>query len=654
MPIIKHMEAIMEQTFFTLEFHSIINQLEQLALTNWAKKEIKKLKPYLSEREVKYHLKETQEAKLILEHQGNPPIVSLSGLDEILETAKKEGCLMAEQLEYLQIILVAVKRLKQFLCQSKSLSLSLPYYEENLDSMEELREELNQKIRNGQVDDFATKQLKEIRSEIEKVDTKMRSKAESMLKSKKNFLSDQFVTMKNNHLCLPVKREYKLQISGNIIDKSSTGATLFIEPTQIAAFYEQIQILKIEEENEVRKILYQLTEKVTEKIELFLENKRIIEKLDFIFAKGKLSCDLDAIEPHINTEGYITIKNGRHPLLDKEICVPLNFSIGEQKEKKQKGVIITGPNTGGKTVAIKTVGLLCIMAQSGLHIPCDMADICLTNQILCDIGDGQNITENLSTFSAHIKNTLFILKKANKDSLVIMDELGSGTDPTEGMGIAIAILEELRKSGCLYVVTTHYPEIKQYASQTEGVVNARMTFDKETLKPLYQMEIGKAGESCAFYIAKKLGMPETMLRCANRAAYHTEQLPFEMGKDTFVKEKQLQKEYVPSIQKEKKEIKKSKQAEQFQIGDSVIVYPHKKIGIVCRTVNEKGMLQIQLAGKKIWVNHKRVKIRVKAKELYPEDYDFSIVFDSVEVRKARHQMERKYCKDLEIIEKEEN
>lgn len=362
-------------------------------------------------------------------------------------------------------------------------------------------------------------------------------------------------------------------------------------------------------------------------------------QLDFIFAKGKLSAAVCGTLPKINLERRIRIRNGRHPLLDPTTCVPLDFEIGQ----KTRGIIITGPNTGGKTVAIKTVGLYCLMAQCGLHLPCGEADICMNSQILCDIGDGQNMTENLSTFSAHITNALDILRRVNRESLVVMDELGSGTDPAEGMGIAIAILEELRKSGCLYLVTTHYPEVKQYGENAEGVCNARMAFDRETLKPKYRLEIGRAGESCAFYIAKSLGMPADMLRRASQAAYGENGSPDIMD----ALPEQLERRSAPVIQKEKIHKNHQTEADAFRLGDCVMVYPDKKTGIVCRTANEKGVLQVQLQDKKIWINHKRIKLHVPASELYPEDYDFSIIFESVEERKAKHQMERKYCEGME-------
>ncbi|MFW5672575.1 MAG: MutS-related protein [Acetivibrio ethanolgignens] len=303
---------------------------------------------------------------------------------------------------------------------------------------------------------------------------------------------------------------------------------------------------------------------------------------------------MDAVEPSINTERRLVLKDARHPLMEKTVNVPLQFEIGE----KVRGIIITGPNTGGKTVAIKTVMLNCMMAQCGLHVTCKEADICMNNSYLCDIGDGQNIAENLSTFSAHIKNVLEVLGEVNKDSFVIMDELGSGTDPTEGMGIAIAILEELRKSGAIFLVTTHYPEVKEYADKAKDIINARMTFDKETLRPTYQMVIGEAGESCAFYIADRLGMPNEMLKTAIKAAYGegaVENYQFQ-EKDIIIGKRNTHK-----ISKMKKQKKSMELITNYRRGDSVMVYPDKKIGIVCEPMNEKGVLRVQLPDKKIWI-----------------------------------------------------
>ncbi len=466
----------------------------------------------------------------------------------------------------------------------------------------------------------------------------MKQKAEQIMRSNKECMADNYCTFRNKRICVPVKKEYKLKIRGSVIDKSATGNTLFIEPSGAAKYYEQLQQLRVGEENEIYRILYTLTAVVADVTAVMEENISMIEKLDFIFSKGKLSIDLGATEPSINTGRRISLKDARHPLMDKATNIPLQFNIGGET----RGIIITGPNTGGKTVAIKTVMLNCMMAQCGLHVTCREADLCMNNSFLCDIGDGQNISENLSTFSAHIKNVLEVLREVNRDSFVIMDELGSGTDPAEGMGIAISILEELRKSECLFLVTTHYPEVKEYAGKTRNIINARMTFDKETLRPTYQMVIGEAGQSCAFYIADRLGMPTNMLKTAIRAAYGQsaiETYPFSQ-KDTPVAKQNGNK-----LSKLKKQRNNMALMNKFKRGDSVMIYPDKKIGIVCEPINKKGVLRVQMPNKKIWINHKRVKLHVAASELYPEDYDFSILFDTAANRKIRHDMERKYTDD---------
>lgn len=632
----------MNHTETVLEFDKIKEIWQEMALTAWAKEKIKNIVPYMAESELLAKQRETTEARMLIEKGGNPPLVSLAGMKAWIAAAGKGDCLSPSQLEEIEAALVAVMRLKNYLNRCKQYDISLAYYEENLDCVENLKETIHVQIRNGMVDDGASKLLKSLRSEIDRTQDRMKEKADSIMRANKACMSDSFSTLRNGHLCIPVKKEYKFKIDGNVIDKSSTGNTLFIEPASVAKYYEELQLLNIEAENEERRILYSLTAMVADYTEPMKQNMKMIEKLDFIFSKGKLSLQYDGIEPKINTERRIVLKDGRHPLMKKEECIPLQFEIGNGI----RGIVITGPNTGGKTVAIKTVALNCIMAQCGLHVACKQAEICMNSNFLCDIGDGQNLSENLSTFSAHITNVLDILKKVNPDSLVIMDELGSGTDPTEGMGIAIAILEELRKSGALFLVTTHYPEVKQYAEKEENIVNARMTFDKESLKPLYQMVIGEAGESCAFYIAQKIGMPDTMLQTAVRAAYGNN-----IAEELHLKatETVLKKEKSAHIQKQKHINKRRDRAETFQLGDSVMIYPDKKIGIVCQTANEKGVLRVQLPDKKIWINHKRIKLHVAASQLYPEDYDFSIIFDTVENRKLRHQMERKYVEGEEIV-----
>ena len=624
----------MVQTDKVLEFDKIKEKWIELALTEWAKEKIKDTVPSMSKNELIARQRETSEARELLEKSGNPPLVSLSGIRECIQTAAIGDCLSISQLEDMEKSLVAVMRLKNYLSRCKQWEISLAYYDENLDCLDNLKETIRMQIRNGRIDDNASKDLKSFRDEIEQNERCMREKVDAVIRANKESLSDNFSTLRNGHICIPVKKEYKYKIKGNVIDKSSTGGTLFIEPSSVGKYYETLQLLRIHEDNEEYRILYSLSAMVADYEEILEQNISMIEKLDFIFSKGKLSLEYDGTEPKINTERYIRIEDGRHPLMSPSECVPLQFEIG----KSFDGVVITGPNTGGKTVTIKTVALNCMMAQCGLHVACKKAEICMNSNFLCDIGDGQNISENLSTFSAHIVNVLEILKKVNRDSLVVMDELGSGTDPTEGMGIAIAILEELQKSGGLFLVTTHYPEVKQYADKKARIENAKMTFDKESLKPLYQLVIGEAGESCAFYIAGKMGMPEEMLKTAMKAAYGKEEISENLKQ--VVSKNHLEKRRVSGIQKRKRRNEVAQKTLEFQLGDSVLVYPDKKIGIICKTANEKGVLRVQMADKKIWVNRKRIKLHVAAEKLYPDDYDFSIIFDSVKNRKLRHQMDR--------------
>ena len=622
-----------------IEIDKIKEQWKALAVTDRAKEMIAEASCYLVESELRKQLKDTTNSKILLEKLGMPPLQNVAEAKEILVVAEKGDCLTPYQLERVEKVLTAVMRLKDYLARGKQYENPLAYYEENLDAAAALREEISRQIRNGAVDDYASKELKQIRAEILRCEEQMKQKAEQILRANKECMADSYCTMRNGRICVPVKKEYKFRISGSVIDKSATGNTFFIEPASVIKYDEELQQLRISEENEVYRILYTLTAMVADAILLMNENIRLMEKLDFIFSKGKLSMDMDAVEPAINTERRIFLKDARHPLMDRARSIPLQFEIGRQA----RGVIITGPNTGGKTVAIKTVMLSCMMAQCGLHVACREADICMNSGYLCDIGDNQDITENLSTFSAHIKNVLEVLREVNRDSLVILDEMGSGTDPAEGMGIAIAILEELRKSGCLFLVTTHYPEVKEYADKTQDILNARMTFDKETLKPTYQMVIGEAGESCAFYIADRLGMPSEMLKTAVRAAYGESAVKdyrFQKAENT------VRKQEMHKIVKAKKAVSKTNLSELYHLGDSVMVFPDKKIGIVCEPVNEKGVLRVQLSDKKIWINHKRVKLQVVAEQLYPADYDFSILFETVENRKLRHDMERKYTEEV--------
>lgn len=628
-----------------IELNRIKEIWSGLAITTKAKEQIAEKWIILDETILRKELKDTTDARELIEKLGNPPLQDVSEIMEILEISKKGDCLSPYQLERVQSVLTVLERLSAYLKRGQQYQNSLSFYDESLNTQNELREEIALQIRGEKVDDHASKQLFDIRMRIQQLEDEMKQKAESVIRNNRDCMADHFYTTRNGRICVPVKKEYRYKITGSLIDKSSTGNTVFIEPAGVAKLGEEVQNLRIDEENEVYRILYTLTALVSDCADSLADNMRLIEKLDYIFSKGKLSMELGGVEPLINLDRRIVLEAARHPLMDPQISVPLTFELGT----KNRGVVITGPNTGGKTVAIKTVMLNAVMAQCGLHVCSKNADICMNSGFFCDIGDGQNINDNLSTFSSHIKNVLHILKEIDKDGFVIMDELGSGTDPQEGMGIAIAILEKLRESGANFLVTTHYPEVKEYASRSDGIVNARMTFDRQTLKPTYKMVIGEAGESCAFYIADRLGMPKDMLEIAVAAAYG------ESAVSSYAfHNKELEKAHSRKrIKSTQAGQKKNAALGKFQIGDSVMVLPDKKIGIVCEEVNDKGVLRVQIAGRKIWINHKRVKLHVKAEELYPEDYDMSIVFDSVENRKKHHDMGRKYITETIIYNEED-
>ena len=628
----------------TIGYYHILEKLKECAATENAGNRIMEMVPILSETELRKQQRDTTQARAMIELAGTPPIPAMEHVEEYLQKAVRGDMLLPEQLEETGMFLSAVRRLKSYLLRGEEGRISLAYYNQNLAFPEELQEEIERCIRGGRVDDYASAYLKDITKQIQILEEKVSERAERALKTNRQYLNDSFVVTRNGRFCIPVKKECRSMVPGSVVEQSSTGATLFIEPEAVANLREELEIYRIEEDAEERKILYTLTNMTAEREAELMEDIRVIQKLDFMFAKGKLSLEMDAVEPKINLEQYMELKGARHPMLEKESCVPLDFQIG----RGIRGVIITGPNTGGKTVAIKTVALMSAMACSGLHVPCREADICMQNQILCDIGDGQNISDNLSTFSAHIKNVLDILKRVRPDSLVIMDELGSGTDPQEGMGIAISILEELRRSGALFLVTTHYPEVKEYADRYGDVQNARMEFDRDSLKPLYRLKVGEAGESCALYIAKRLGFPDKMLAAAAREAYGERSEALIQNMHLHGGSSRLEKLHAPRIEKAAVVRDSMDAVRKFTRGDSVTILPDEKIGIVVKPADKNGNVLVQLRNEKMLISHKRLRLKVAAAELYPEDYDFSIIFDTVEVRKARHKMGKHHMEGLEI------
>ncbi|MEA5060481.1 MAG: DNA mismatch repair protein MutS [Candidatus Pelethousia sp.] len=636
-------------SFLALEFDTILANLANHALSAAAKARCMGLRPSLQEAQARRWMEETTQAKRIVEGVGTPPVSSMTELQKAMELLVLEAMLLPEHFAQIASFLASCRRIKAYLRKAETMDSGIACYGRSIDELGELAGEIDRCIRNGVVDDKASAQLDGLRRRMAGMADQVKEKLDTLLRKNKAWFSESFISIRNGRYTLPVKREYKNAVAGAVIELSNSGGTCFIEPASIGKIQSQIAALKVEEETEVRRILYALTSLVSHNIPAIKLNMETMETLDFLFAKAKLSISMQASPVKINVDREMQLHHARHPLLHGSTAVPLNFMAGNGT----RGVIITGPNTGGKTVALKTVGLLSLMAQSGLHVPADEeSSFCMHNLILCDIGDGQSIAENLSTFSSHMKNILEILGRANGESLVLLDELGSGTDPAEGMGLAVAVLDALCEKECLFVVTTHYPEIKTYAAKKPGLVNARMAFDKENLQPLYRLEIGEAGESCALYIAQRLGMPPDMLKRAREAAYGRAgeaQAPA-LCRDAGMQKKKLE----PTARITKQEARRPSQTpcEKLNRGDSVFVYPQKEIGIVYACMDEKGEVGVQIKGEKKRINHKRLKLHVAADELYPEDYDFSIVFDSVANRKARNIQRKRHEEGTVVVLRE--
>lgn len=650
-------------TYSTLEFDKILAQLSDCAMSENVKTRCHDLQPSLNETEARRWMDETTQAKNIIEMIGTPPLPTMENLHKALGLIAVDAMLLPEQIAYVLSFLIACRRMKQYLKKAETSGIAVAFYGGSLDERSDLAGEIDRCIINGIVDDKASPALSGIRRQINNTREQMKLKLESLLKRNRDWFSESFVSVRNGRYTLPVKREFKNNVAGTLIDISQTGGTCFVEPVAVGKLNTELNELLIEEDSEVRRILYALTALIGDDIPQIRLNVETLETLDFLFAKGKLSMKLKASPVALNTGRYIRITAARHPLIDAAAAIPLDFEVGNRIAGVNSGdhnsgnpifgVVITGPNTGGKTVALKTVGLLSLMAQSGLHIPAEgSSTICMNDLVLCDIGDGQSISENLSTFSSHMKNIIEILEKAGRESLVLLDELGSGTDPAEGMGLAIAILDALGSKKCLFVVTTHYPEIKEYAAKKPGIQNARMAFDKESLLPLYRLEMGEAGESCALYIAERLGMPKDMLLRARDAAYGHQKDRISVAPVEAAAPGEKAAMGSSIVKAPALKPKTALRSETFNIGDSVIVYPSKEIGIVYQRTNAVGELGVQIKGGKKLINHKRIKLHVPASELYPEDYDFSIVFDTVANRKSRHLLNKRHEEGNVVIIKE--
>ncbi|MCI6693107.1 MAG: endonuclease MutS2 [Clostridium sp.] len=515
-----------ERTLKVLEFNKIKDKLKDYAITTSSKEMIDKLQPYETIYEVRKKLKETDEALDLLITKGNPPFEGLHDVKEGVERAKKGGVLSPGQLLKIGGMLKCSRNFKNYISrrEDETAHLILEDLAYILTPIKNLEDTIEISIiSEEEISDRASGTLNSIRRNLKEKNSSVRDKINSIVRSNAKYLQDSLYTMRGDRYVLPVKAEYKSAVPGLVHDQSSTGATLFIEPMSLVNLNNEIKELKLKEKAEIERILMDLSNKVFDVIDTVESNFNILTELDFIFAKGKYASNLNAICPEVNEDKSFDIIQGRHPLIDPKFVVPSDIYLG----KEFSTLMITGPNTGGKTVTLKTVGLLHLMALSGLLIPAkDNSSVSFFRSIFADIGDEQSIEQSLSTFSSHMTSIVKIMESADESSLVLFDEIGSGTDPTEGAALAISIIETLREQGARIIATTHYSELKGYALRTSGIENASVEFDVETLKPTYRLLIGIPGKSNAFEISKRLGLREEVISKA-RQNISSENLKFE-------------------------------------------------------------------------------------------------------------------------------
>ena len=613
----------------TLEYNKIIDKLQSFAVSRDAKNKAAKLVPMTDIDKINVCLTETGDAVSRLYAKG---CASFSGVSDVMGSVNRlevGSCLNAHELLQISGVLSAAKAHKTHYEETED-SLT-PLYD-SLDPVPSLYAQIKKCIiSEDEISDDASANLKDIRRNIRLANDRIHTELNKILNNQalRNCLQDYVITSRQGRYCLPVKAEYKSQVPGMVHDQSATGSTIFIEPAAVVKLNNDIRELELKEEAEIQVILADLSAQAAEYTEQIATDYKVLVKLDFIFAKAQLARNWHCTAPVMNTEHYTNIKQGRHPLIDPEKVVPIDINLG----KDFNLLIITGPNTGGKTVSLKTVGLLTLMAQAGLYIPAlDHSQIGIFNNIFADIGDEQSIEQSLSTFSSHMTNTIHILKNATSDSLILFDEIGAGTDPTEGAALAISILNDLHQRGITTMATTHYSEIKIYALTTPGVENACCEFDVASLKPTYRLLIGVPGKSNAFAISKRLGLPEYLIDDAARRMdaedIHFEDIisDLETSRATIRKEQEEIARYKKEITDLKAELK-AKQQRLDERTDKIIKKANQEAAEILKeakeyadetikTMNKHGLsvkeLEKQRTAVRDKINKSQEKLAVKA------------------------------------------
>ncbi|UNK17440.1 endonuclease MutS2 [Paenibacillus sp. N3/727] len=502
-----------DKILHTLEYRKILNTLSQYTQTSMGKATTEQLKPSVQLDDVKQLLAATDQAYTVDRLKGSPSFGGITDITDSLKRARIGGTLSPHELLAVANTIMGSRRLKRFIAQiHEDEPVEILY---NLSDLISEQKSLEDAIKacideSAEVMDSASPELSQIRRELRNGEVRIREKLDGMIRSQSvsKMLQDQLITIRGDRFVIPVKAEYRSYFGGIVHDQSGSGATLFIEPESIVAMNNKLRETRMKEEREIEVILQKLTALVGDQADLLSIDIDITGQLDFIFAKARLAHVMKASLPRMNDRGYLKLKKGRHPLIPIDQVVPIDVELGNS----YTSIIVTGPNTGGKTVTLKTIGLLNLMAMSGMFIPAEEgSQMCVFDAIYADIGDEQSIEQSLSTFSSHMTNIIRILKNMTPKSLVLLDEVGAGTDPAEGSALAIAILEHIHRMECRMIATTHYSELKAYAYERKGIINASMEFDINTLSPTYRLLIGVPGRSNAFAIAERLGLPGMIL-----------------------------------------------------------------------------------------------------------------------------------------------
>ncbi|TKI54584.1 DNA mismatch repair protein MutS [Brevibacillus antibioticus] len=666
-----------EKALQCLEYDKIKEKVMEYALSYAGKKHVEQMKPMDSVKVVRSKLDETAEAKNILQNGASVPIPALEGMEKILSLLGTGYVFGVNDFTNLYLFLTSCSQLMKYMAAKAQLAPRVSTYAASMYDVPKLKNEIEQSIRHGQVVDSASKDLLKVRKRTIVMEERLKRQLDSIMNKYRSIMQENVISTRNGRYVIPIKKEHRKQVAGSVLDESASGQTVYMEPSEISTVQFELTALKAEEEREVTKVLMQLSAFAEEYAHELTVNVETVGLYDFLFAKAKYALAIGGANVELNEKGIIDVKEARHPLLGPKM-VPLHMKIG----REYKSLIITGPNTGGKTLTLKTIGLLTMMVQSGLLVPVQEGSrFSIFRNIAVDIGDGQSIEQALSTFSAHIHNVLEILQVTDSSTLVLIDEMATGTDPGEGVALSIAILEELHRRGATVIVNTHFNEIKNFASATAGFQNARMEFDEETLQPLYRLRIGEAGQSYAFLIALKLGIPSEMIQRSREitrngfttttterleqyqdvaqeeyeAPHYVETRIIEKPEEVEVAVEEERQEHLPQEISEKATDTPATPTRDkpFAVGDCVFISYLGRTGIVFAAEDSKGIVGVMIQNQKYKINKKRLVLHIEGKELYPADYDMDIVFETKENRKKRKMMSRKHVEGISIETKPE-